>query len=188
MSDLGGGRVGSESSFSRSGSISSNIIIGTDEEETSMIAVSYGNVLQLFGFRVSEKNEIYFKQIGFIINDKPIVRNCFITNSMIALMSDNLNIKLINTYDFIPKVYNPQNDTNITKNFLISYEYLSTLLNFFSVSTSFFNWHTSTVFSSSLAHNTSRINPKTAPHIENPIVKSGLKCAFFIIIPPFCYQ
>ena len=125
LCDIGGGRVGSESSSSRRGSISSNITIGIDDEETPMIAVSYGTVLQLFGFRVSDKNEIYFKQIGFIINDKPILRNCFITNSMIALMTDNLNIKLINTYDFIPKVFNPQDVSNVSKNFLISYECLN---------------------------------------------------------------
>ena len=37
-----------------------------------MLADSYGIVLQPFGFRVSEDNKIFFKQIGFIINDRAI--------------------------------------------------------------------------------------------------------------------
>ena len=123
VSDLSKGRLGSQSSAASRGSISNNIIIGNEDEETSMIAISYGNVLQIYGIRISDKNEI--KPIGFIINDRPIIRNCFVANSLIAIMTDNLNIKLINTYDFIPRVYNQQSDTNVTKNFLISYEYLN---------------------------------------------------------------
>jgi len=125
VSDLNKGKLGFENpaaAYRRS--ISSNIVIGK-EEENSMITISYGVVLQLFGFRVSEDNKIFFKPIGFIINDRPILRNCFITNSMIALLSDNFHIKLINTYDFVPKVYNQQTDVNITKDFLISYESLN---------------------------------------------------------------
>ena len=123
ISDLEEERPSTESSATyRTSSIATNIVIGKEEEEISMISVSYGNVLQLLGFRVSDKNEIYYKDIGFIVNDRPIVRNCFLANSMIAFMTDNFNIKIINTYDFVPKTYNPQTDINVTKNFLISYE------------------------------------------------------------------
>ena len=125
VSDLNKGRLGFENpAAAYRGSISKNITIG-NEEEISMLSVSYGSVLLLFGFRVSEDNKIFFKQIGFIISDRPILRNCFITNSMIALISDNFSVKLINTYDFVPKVYNQQTDINITKDFLISYESLN---------------------------------------------------------------
>jgi len=123
ISDLEEERPSTESSATyRTSSIATNIVIGKEEEEISMISVSYGNVLQLLGFRVSDKNEIFYKDIGFIVNDRPIVRNCFLANSMIAFMTDNFNIKIINTYDFVPKTYNPQTDINVTKNFLISYE------------------------------------------------------------------
>jgi hypothetical protein len=123
ISDLEEERPSTESSATyRTSSIATNIVIGKEEEEISMISVSYGNVLQLLGFRVSDKSEIYYKDIGFIVNDRPIVRNCFLANSMIAFMTDNFNIKIINTYDFVPKTYNPQTDINVTKNFLISYE------------------------------------------------------------------
>ena len=125
VSDLkgGGGKSGLDLPVANyRGSISNNIVIGSNDEETSMIVVSYGNVVQLFGFRVSEKGETYFKPIGFIINNRPVLRVCFITNSMIILLSDNFNIKLVNTYDFIPKNYNQKTDTKETKDFLISYE------------------------------------------------------------------
>ena len=126
LSDLNKGKLGFENpAAAYRGSISTNIIIGSEEEEVSMIAISYGTVLQLFGFRVSDKNEIFFKAIGYIINDRPILRNIFVANSMIVLLSDNFSVKLINTYDFVPKVYKQNSDTKITKDFLIAYESLS---------------------------------------------------------------
>ena len=126
VSDLNKGKLGFENpAAAYRGSISTNIMIGSEEEEISMIAISYGTVLQLFGFRVSDKNEIFFKAIGYIINDRPILRNIFVANSMIVLLSDNFSVKLINTYDFVPKVYKQNSDTKITKDFLIAYESLS---------------------------------------------------------------
>ena len=126
ISDLNKGRLGYESNAAYRGSISNNIVIRNEDEETLMISLSYGNVIQIFGIMIPDKNkEIKIKPIGFIINDKPIIRNCFISNSMIAIVTDDLNIKLINTYDFTPKVYNPQADTTVSKNFLIGYEYLN---------------------------------------------------------------
>ena len=122
VSDLNKGRLGSESFSNYRGSISNTIMIGSEEEENSMLAISYGIVLQIYGFRISEKKEIILKPIGHIINDRPILRNCFISSSTIALMNDNLTIKIINTYDFVPKVYNPSVDKFVTKDFLISYE------------------------------------------------------------------
>ena len=123
-SDLNKGRIGYESNAAYRGSISNNIVIGNEDEETLMVAISYGKVLQIYGIRISDKyNDI--KPIGFIINDKPIIRNCFVTNSMIAIVTEDSDIKLINTFDCIPKVYNQQIDIEVTKNFLISYEYLN---------------------------------------------------------------
>ena len=123
-SDLKKGRIGYESNAAYRGSISNNIVIGNEDEETLMLAISYGKVLLIYGLRISdESNDI--KPIGFIINDKPIIRNCFVTNSMIAIVTNDFYIKLINTFDCVPKVYNQQVDKEVTKNFLISYEYLN---------------------------------------------------------------
>ena len=104
------------------GSISNSISIGDNEEENSILAVSYGNLIQIFGFRISEKDEIKSKVIGYYINERPVIRMFFIFNSMIALITDNFNIKLINTYDFIPRIYNPSEENKPTKNCFISYE------------------------------------------------------------------
>ena len=106
------------------GSISNTISISENEEENSMLAVSYGNVVQLFGFRIIENSGISFKIIGYFINDKPILRMFFIFNSMLALLTENNNIKLINTYDFIPKIFNQTDIDEIkpTKSNFISYE------------------------------------------------------------------
>ena len=109
----------------RSGSISDNIIIGDDEEKNRMLAVSYGNLIQLYGVRVSENDGIIYKPIGFFLTEKPIIRLFFICNSMLALITDNFYVKLINTYDFIPRIYNPKKDLLPTKNCLISYELLN---------------------------------------------------------------
>ena len=79
------------------------------------MAVSYGNVIQLFDVN---KNDY----IGYFINEKPILRLMFVFNSILALITENFNIKLVNTYDFIPKEYNPQVDNKPTKKCLISYE------------------------------------------------------------------
>ena len=114
-------KMGRESAAAARGSISNSIAISDQDQEYSMIVVSYGNVIQLFGFRLTEKNVPIFKIIGHYINEKPVLRLFFIFNSMIALMTDNLTIKLINTYDFVPKVYNSQVDKQPTKNCLISY-------------------------------------------------------------------
>ena len=114
-------KMGRESAAAARGSISNSIAISDQDQEYSMIVVSYGNVIQLFGFRLTEKNVPIFKIIGHYINEKPVLRLFFIFNSMIALMTDNLTIKLINTYDFVPKVYNAQVDKQPTKNCLISY-------------------------------------------------------------------
>ena len=87
-----------------------------------MIVLSYGHVVQLYSIRVSEKNGAFIRPIGFIINDCSVLRACFISNSMIILLGENLKIKLINTYDFVPRVYNQLSDSKETKDFLISYE------------------------------------------------------------------
>ena len=114
-------KIGRESAASARGSISNSISISDEDQENSMIAVSYGNLIQLFGFRISEKSGVIFKIIGYFINEKPVLRAFFIFNSILALVTDNLNIKLINTFDFVPKVYNPKEDNKPTKNCLISY-------------------------------------------------------------------
>ena len=124
VSDIGGGgKLGIDiPAANYRGSISNNIAIGNNDEETSMIVLSYGHVVQLYSIRVSEKNGAFIRPIGFIINDCSVLRACFISNSMIILLGENLKIKLINTYDFVPRVYNQLSDSKETKDFLISYE------------------------------------------------------------------
>ena len=106
------------------GSISNTISVSDDEEKNLMISISYGNVIQLFGLRISEEKGITSRIIGYYINERPVLRMTFIINSMIALITDNFNLKIINTYDFVPKVYNPQEDNKPTKNCFMSYELL----------------------------------------------------------------
>ena len=77
---------------------SKNAILENNVEETSLIAISYGIVIKLYEFNSSINDEKDIKDIGFIVNDRPILRNNFITNSMIFLVNDNFDIKLINTY------------------------------------------------------------------------------------------
>ena len=98
-----------------SDSISDYIVIEKEEKKNYIMAVSYGNVIQLFDVN---KNDY----IGYFINEKPILRLMFVFNSILALITENFNIKLVNTYDFIPKEYNPQVDNKPTKKCLISYE------------------------------------------------------------------
>ena len=106
----------------RAGSISNSISLGDNDEENSIIAISYGALIKIYGFRLSETSGSMPEFIGYYINERPIVRMFFIFNSMLALITDNLNIKLINTYDFIPKKYEPSKDNKPTKNCFISYE------------------------------------------------------------------
>ena len=123
VADLNKGKMGSTDIAAASrGSISNSIAIGDNENENSMVAVSYGKVIQLFGFRVSDKNEVYSKVIGYFINENPILRISFLFNSIISIISDDFKLKIVNTYDFIPKVFNPKSEHNPTTNCLISYE------------------------------------------------------------------
>ena len=117
VSDLKKEKLGSEPS--------KNAILENNVEETSMIAISYGRCIKLYEYNSSINDEKDIKDIGFIVNDRPILRNNFITNSMIFLMDDNFDIKLINTYEFIPREFNSYKDIKIEMDFLISYESLS---------------------------------------------------------------
>ena len=114
-------KMGQDTAAAARGSISDTIALSDTEEENSMIAVSYGNVIQLFAVKIKEKK---FKPIGYFINERPVLRMLFIFNSMIALITDNFNLKLINTYDFVPKAYNTKEELIPTKNCFISYELL----------------------------------------------------------------
>ena len=112
-------KMGVDIAAASRGSISDTIALSDTEEENSMIAVSYGSVIQLFAVKIKEKK---FKPIGYFINERPVLRMFFIFNSMIALLTDNFNLTLINTYDFIPKAYNTREEHTPTKNCFISYE------------------------------------------------------------------
>ena len=116
----------SEVAYSSKGSISNSIFINNNNENLNLfLAVSYGKVIQLFRLRIKDNNEISFKIIGYFINDNPILRIFFILNSLIAIITDNFNIKLINTYDFVPKKFNPKIEMAPNTNYLISYNLLN---------------------------------------------------------------
>ena len=107
----------------RRGSISEDI--ATDEQEDEnyhMVAVSYGNVILLYGVRIIENNKISFKDIGYFITEKPILRMMFVSNSMLALINENFNIKLVNTYDFVPRKFITSESIKPTNKCLIFYE------------------------------------------------------------------
>lgn len=106
------------------GSITDSIVINDNEDTNLCLAVSYGNVIQLFKLNIKDNKKIYYRIIGYFINDNPILRISFVFNSIIAIMTDNFNIKLINTYDFVPQVFNNKVELKPTKSCLISYKTL----------------------------------------------------------------
>ena len=106
------------------GLISDNIIIDNNKYANLCLAVSYGKVIQLFSLNEKKNNEYSYKNIGYFINDNPILRISFIFNSIIAIMTDNFKIKLINTYDFVYQTFDFKTEIKPTKNCLISYKEL----------------------------------------------------------------
>ena len=106
------------------GSISDSIAINDNENANLFLAASYGKVIQLYRLNIKGNNDISYKIIGYFINDNPILRISFISNSIVMIMADNFNIKLINTYDFVPQVFNSKNELKPTTICLISYKIL----------------------------------------------------------------
>jgi hypothetical protein len=106
------------------GLISDSIAINDNENPNVCLAASYGKVIQLYQLNIKGNNDISYKIIGYFINDNPVLRISFISNSIIMIMADNFNIKLINTYDFVPQVFNSKTEIKPTTNCLISYKIL----------------------------------------------------------------
>ena len=102
-----------------------NIILNEDIEEY-FLAVSYGHVIKLYEIKKSSHYRLKIKEIGHYINDinENIIRIAFMFNSMIALINEKFQIKMLNTYDFVSRAYNPQSDKYPTRNSLISYDIL----------------------------------------------------------------
>jgi hypothetical protein len=125
IADLNKDKIGSSNIPAASrGLISESIAINDNENANLFLAASYGKVIQLYRLNIKGNNDISYKIIGYFINDSPILRIFFISNSMITIMTDNFNIKLINTYDFVPQVFNSKTEIKPTTNCLISYKIL----------------------------------------------------------------
>ena len=125
ISELNKEKLGSESANNSRKAISKNVFLENNIEEIQMISISYGKCIKLYEIKISNNDVTDVEEIGFIVNDRPILRNGFITDSMIFLVNDNFDIKLINTYDFVSKKYNSFRDIKATTDFLISYESLN---------------------------------------------------------------
>ena len=102
------------------GSISDSIVIGKDELENLLFAISYSEIINLYDVKISRSNKIYLNPIGHFINDKPIINISFLTNSYIAIITNDFFLKIINTFDFDKKQYTKNHEP--TKNSLLVYE------------------------------------------------------------------
>jgi len=124
IADLNKDKVGSSIPAASRGSISDSIAMNDRENANLCLAASYGKVIQLYQLNIKGNSDISYKVLGYFINDTTIVRISFISNSIVAIVTDNFNIKLINTYDFVPRVFNSKNEIKPTTNCLISYKIL----------------------------------------------------------------
>ena len=102
------------------GSISDSIVIGKDELENLLFAISFGEIINLYDTKISRSNKIYINPIGHFINDKPIINISFLTNSYIAIITYDFFLKIINTFDFDRNIYTKKHEP--TKNSLLTYE------------------------------------------------------------------
>ena len=102
------------------GSISDSIVIGKNEVENLLFAVSFGEIINLYDVKYSRSNKLYMNPIGHFINDKPIINISFLTKSYIVIITSDFFLKVINTFDFDNNQY--KKDHPPTKNSLLLYE------------------------------------------------------------------
>ena len=82
------------------GSISESIVIGKNTNERLFLAVSFGYIINLYDIKISlSKNKMHISGIGHYINDKNIIHISFLTNSYMALISNDFYLKIINTFE-----------------------------------------------------------------------------------------
>ena len=101
-------------------SMSDSIIVGQNDLENSMFIVSFGKVIQLFDIKLKKSNKLYMCAIGHYINDKSIIKVSFLTNSFIAIITNDYCLKIVNTFDFEKDGFTVLHEPN--KNGLVSYE------------------------------------------------------------------
>ena len=102
------------------GSISDSIVIGKNEFENLLLAVSFGEIINLYDIKISRSNKIYMNPIGHFVNDKSIIYISFLTNSYISIISNDYFLKVINTFDFDMNQYKEKHAP--TKNSLLLYK------------------------------------------------------------------
>ena len=108
------------------GSISDSIVIGKGENENLFLSVSYGEIINLYNVIITEINpkKLLYKYgivpIAHFVNDKKIISISFLTNSYIAIITNDFYLKVINTFDFDKKEFKEEH--GLTKNSLLIYE------------------------------------------------------------------
>ena len=102
------------------GSISESIIVGKGKGESLLLAVSFGEIINLYDIKFSRGNKLYFEPIGHYINDKKIIHISFLANSYIGIISNDYYLKIINTFDFDKYEYKKMHEP--TKNSILIYE------------------------------------------------------------------
>ena len=102
------------------GSISDSIVIGKNEFENLLLAVSFAEIINIYEVKISRSNKLYINPIAHFVNDKPIIYISFLTNSYMSIISYDFFLKVINTFDFDKHQYKKKHDP--TKNSLLLYE------------------------------------------------------------------
>ena len=102
------------------GSVSESIIIGNNNPGSLFLAISFSDIINLYELKIPRGNKLNIFGVGHYINDKPIIHISFLTNSYMALITNDFYLKIINTFDFDKYEYNKRNSP--TKNSLLIFE------------------------------------------------------------------
>lgn len=101
-------------------SISESIIIGQNRAERLLLSVSFGDIINLYELKIPRSNKLNIQCVGHYINDKPIIYTCFLTNSYMAIITNDFVLKIINTFDFDKHGYSQRHPP--TKNNLLIFK------------------------------------------------------------------
>ena len=101
-------------------SISEIIVKGNQTGEKLLLPVSYGDVINLYELRIPRSNKLKIQCVGHYINDKPIIHISFLSNSFMAIITNDFILKIINTFDFDKYEYSKRHAP--TKNNLVIFE------------------------------------------------------------------
>ena len=101
-------------------SISEIIVKGNQTGERLLLTVSYGDVINLYELKIPRTRDLKIQGVGHYINDKPIIYTCFLTNSFMAIITNDFYLKIINTFDFDKYEYTKRHAPS--KNNLVIFE------------------------------------------------------------------